>query len=370
MKKQQLLNLMYLPLFISGAFSAYWVNGVDIKQVLAAQKNVHLETSKVQLLAQVSSSKDYEYESSGLIASVLYRSLHYFYQFMSPSGAYKANVRWESNETPNWYIEEQRYGEDLIIGGIVKNNSEAIKTGFKLFEWGFARQSSDGSFSMTNDRFHSTSLFVQAVAHTLLFVQQSPYSKQYAKEVAKYKPLVHRAARWMISADVWRKGNIYNKPFTHRRYLVAAALGLTGKLTNDQQLISYARKSIEDGLSSQTADGVNPERGGFDTSYQVVGVVYAQRWVTYFPNDSLTPKVVAMINKALTWEHSRVLPSGEISNEGNTRTAGQESARSGKTKAVAYNTVVRAFAYWGSATGNQKWNAIALKIAKYYYKGV
>ncbi len=310
---------------------------------------------------------DFGYESSNLMINVLYRRLPSAYNSMSPNGANGANVRWESNQSERWYIEAQRYGEGLVISGLIKNDVRAIQAGFKMFDWGFARQSANGSFQGTGDPFHSTSFFVQAVARTLLAIQQSPQSGKYAKQVAHYKPLLHRAARWMISADVWKKGTKNNKPYTHRRYLVAAALGLTGKLTNDQNLIDYARYSIQDGLSLQRPDGVNPEKGGYDSSYQMVGVVYAQRWLAYFPNDPLAPQVVAMINQALTWEQTKILPTGEIGSRGNTRSAGQESSRTGKVKKVDYNMALRGFAYWAAVTGNPRWAAIAHQIAQFYY---
>lgn len=75
-----------------------------------------------------------------------------------------------------------------------------------------------------------------------------------------------------------------------------------------------------------------------------------------------------MIDKALAWEQTRILPTGEIGSEGNTRTAGQERRRNGKVKTVSYNSAIRGFAYWGSVTNNPQWAAIALDIAHYYYK--
>jgi len=310
---------------------------------------------------------DFDREATDLIVNVFYRRLSGLYGSMAPDGASRANVYWERDRAAHWYIEEQRYGEDLIIGGLIKNDPQAIQAGFKMFDWGFARQAADGSFQGTADPFHSTSFFVEAVAHTLLFIQQSSQSEQYTDQVARYTPLVHRAARWMISPNVWKKGIERNEPYTHRRYLVAAALGLTGKLTGDQKLINYAHQSLEDGLSLQLPDGVNPEKGGYDSSYQTVGTIYAERWVTYFPNDPLTPKVAAMIDKALAWEQTRILPTGEISAEGNTRTGGQERNRSGKVKQVGPGPQIRAFAYWASATGNPRWAASAQKIKQHYF---
>ncbi|MBO3463995.1 hypothetical protein G7B40_006255 [Aetokthonos hydrillicola Thurmond2011] len=316
--------------------------------------------------ARIPHKADFEYESSDLIANVLYKRLSSYYKSMAASGANGANVLWENKQSQNWYIEQQRYGEQLVIGGIIRNDPKAIRAGFKMFDWGFAHQAADGSFPGTSDPFHSTSFFVQAVAHTLLFIQQSPYAKDYAKEVQRYTPLVHRAALWMTSPKVWDRGSNNNQPYTHRRYLVAAALGLTGKLTGDRQLLNYAQASISDGLSLQKPDGVNPEKGSFDSSYQMVGVVYAQRWLTYFPNDELAPKVNGMINKALLWQKKRILPSGKINSEGNSRTAGQERGRTNKVKDVDYSATLRGFAYWSSITGNQQWNAIARRIAQYY----
>ncbi|MBN3962484.1 hypothetical protein [Nostoc sp. NMS8] len=321
-----------------------------------------------QFQAPILHKTDFEHESTDLIANVLYRKPSSLYKSMAPSGASDANVLWERNQAKYWYIEEQRNGGELVIAGLIKNDPQAIDAGFKMFDWGFAHQTYNGSFFLTGDGFHSTSFFVEAVAHALLVIQQSPYSKQYANQVAKYKPLVHRAARWMISPQIWKRGIVHNRPYTHRRYLVAAALGLTGKLTGDQELINYARMSIKDGLALQRSDGVNPEKSGYDSSYQTVGIMYAQRWVTYFQNDSLTPKVAAMINKALSWEQTRILPSGEISTQGNRRTAGQERRRTGKVKTVSSRSAVRVFAYWGSVTGDDKWEAIARKIATFYYK--
>ena len=58
-----------------------------------------------------------------------------------------------------------------------------------------------------------------------------------------------------------------------------------------------------------------------------------------------------MIERALAWEQTKILPTGEISSEGNTRSAGQETDRSDKVKQVDYRSTIRGFAYWTSVTG-------------------
>jgi hypothetical protein len=312
---------------------------------------------------------DFANESTAVLANTVYRRPSNYYSSISPTGARGVNIAWEGGQSNVWYIEEQRGGEDAIIAGIIKNDLQAIEAGFKMFDWGFARQAADGSFPGTSDAFHSTSFFVQAVARSLLFIQQSPQAQKYSAQINRYKPLVRRAAQWMISPNVWTNGVKNNIPFTHRRFLVAAALGLTGKLTGDQQLVSFSRTFISDGVALQLANGVMPEKGGYDSSYQMVGLMYAERWACHFPNDTVTPKVVAMINKGLAWEKGRILPSGEINAAGNTRTGVvTDVTRTGQIKLIDHRSVIRGFGYWASATVDRNLEAIALKIAGFYYK--
>jgi hypothetical protein len=347
------------------AFTVTIISHSSVSSVCCSAKN--LVANQQQSGAGLERKSDFEIESNPLIVDFLYRRPPASaYQSISETGASSINAKWELQESPSWFIEAQRSGEYFIINGLVRNDSQAIQTGFKIFDWGFEHQAEDGSFPGSSGFFHSTSFFVQAIAHSLLIVQQSPQAKKYASQVEFYKPLVHRAAKWMIRADVWNRGTKGNVPYAHRRYLVAAALGLTGKLTGDQELVQYSRQSLEDGLSIQRPDGVNPEKEGYDSSYQAVGLVYAQRWAMYFPNDALTPRVVAMVNRGLDWAEKTILPSGEVSNVGNTRTGGQETGISGRAKNVDYKMVFRGFAYWGLVTGNQRWLELAQRISAFY----
>lgn len=314
------------------------------------------------------SKTDFQVEASPLIANVLYRQPDSLYRAMSPSGAYGVNANWEKGEADTWFIEAQRQGEEVIIAGLVRGDRTAIEAGFKMFEWGFARQSADGGFAGTGDPFHSTSFFVQAVARSLLILQQSPYAAEYASQIAHYQPLLHRAAQWMIQPEVWQRGNNNNQPYTHRRYLVACALGLTSLLSSDRQFLDFAHLALKEGLLLQQPDGIHPEQGGFDSSYQMASVLFAARWVVYFPDDPLTPQVIRSIEKALTWQRTRLLPRGEIRSTGNTRTATQERRRTGQVKQIDYRTAFRGFAYWASVTENPQWSAIARRIARFHYK--
>jgi len=316
---------------------------------------------------------DLAVQSSAPIVSLLYRHPADGLRGATARGAAGVNARWEGGASRQWFIEEQRAGEVAAIGALLTYDVATIDAALRLLDWGFARQVADGSFAGSGDPFHSTSFFVAAAAHTCLFFQraaasgQFPLAGRYLVRIAAYLPRIRRAARWMVRPSVWSPGFTGNSPFTHRRYLVGAALGLSGALTADSALIDRAHAVIADGLSLQRADGSNPERGGHDSSYQMTGVVFAQYWTIYLPADPLTPAVRAMIGRALSWEATRMLPTGEVTAEGNTRTAGQERGRGGAIKGVAYSRVIRGFATWAALTGDPAWAELAWRAGRHYY---
>lgn len=286
---------------------------------------------------------------------------------MAPDGSNKVNRDYANGISEAWYIEEQRFGADAIISGLLHNDQQAIDAGFQMFDWGFAQQQSDGSFFPTEDPFHSTSLFLGSAAYGLLTLQESTIGELYNDIIQSYLPKLRLAGRWMIQEDVWNTGISNNSSYTHRDYSLATALGLTGKLTGDQALISYANQSIRQGLSKQSSNGVNPEKNGHDSSYQMSGALHAMRWLSYFSTDALATGVAEMINDALIWEESMILDSGEVSTEGNTRTNGTEITRSGETKGINQREIIHGFSYWASMTEDKRWKKNAVNIARHYY---
>jgi hypothetical protein len=304
------------------------------------------------------------YDSKGLLAQDAYG--HLDWSTIASDGADPLNASWESGKRSTWYIEQQRTGATLIIGGIVHKEQTAIQEGIKMFDWGFAHQSADGGFAGSSDEFHSTAFFVEAVAHATLVLEASPYAAQYASQIAQFTADDDRAARWMISPSVLSAGEKGDLPYTHRRYLDADALGETSLLANDPSLMPAARQLIQEGIAAQQANGVDPELGGHDSSYQAVGLDYAERWETYFPNDALDAALDQAIIKGLEWEETMILPTGQISTVGNTRTAGQELNPDGTVKTVAHVSVETAFAYRAAVNGSPRWEADALKVSQFY----
>jgi hypothetical protein len=270
---------------------------------------------------------------------------------VAPDGANGVNAEWEHGRGPGMFIEEQRHGEEAIIAGLVHHSTKLWRLGVREFAWGFAHQGPEGNFPDTQDPFHSASFFVEGVAHTTLVLRSAASNgvhvpRPLLDEINSFVPKLERAANWMASPCVWRAGLASDAPYTHRRFLVASALGLTAVLTGDRLLARRAREALELGLSAQQSNGVFPELGGFDSSYQARGIVYAEHYLAWVPHapSSLGPAIA----RGLGWERTRILPSGQVSIVGNTRANGVMYDHNGR-KLVVYPMVANALAWWGLA---------------------
>jgi hypothetical protein len=306
-------------------------------------------------------------ELSPRFAQILYVHPHRLLEGVAPSGANGYNASWESGAAPRSFVEEQRHGEEAVMAGITMGAPDVVRMGVRQLDWAFAHQRPDGNFA-TN--FHSTSFFVEATAHLILVLRGAaaagrPLPRGLLRHINGYLPALRRAAGWMARADIYGPGYATDAGYAHRRFLVAGAFGLTGLLAEDDRLIGLGRRAARDGLAAQRADGVVPELGGGDSSYQARGLAYAQRYLAWLADDDrLRTQLLRAVARGLAWERRRILPSGRVSTEGNTRVNGTMYDHNGLKK-VVYPMVARAFAWWGAATGSDADLRLASRVAAY-----
>jgi hypothetical protein len=306
---------------------------------------------------------DLRFETSGFMKRVAYSHPDQIAADLAPSGAQgRLNMQWDQSHLGKWYIEEQRSGVDAICAGIAQQDTAAIERGLKILRWGFEQQRPDGSFNCP-DAFHSTSFFVEAAAHACLVLRGSSFAERYADEITWMKPRVTKAALWMAEPAVEIPGRKHNQPYTHRRYLVAAAFGEAGVLSGNQFLIDNSKDYIREGISLEDRSGFNPEKGGYDCSYHAVGLVFAERYYDIVADAEMKEKLFRMLQKATAWLRSRVLPDGTIDATGNTRTGmGQEMNRQGEVKKVSYSQIYRAFYRWSLISGDATFEHLAEEV--------
>lgn len=297
---------------------------------------------------------------SEFLARVLYSQPSRVANNIGDDGAIVVNRQVGAGE--RMYIEEQRYGGDLVQMGLATGDDSLVRLGLKVIEWGFRQQAQDGSFPQTGDAFHSVSMFVEGTARAFLSLCEAGGS-QYANVTTEMTPRLVAAARWLQQPDVERTGRSHDAPYTHRRWILAAALGQTAALTRDADMALRAQRYAEDGLAQQLDNGVNPEKGGYDVSYQAVGILHAEHYFVVCHDNELKARVKRMIERAANWELTMITNDGQVLVGDSTR-VGNETSRSGKVKKVNTKELLQALSYATTIIGDKKYRDKAALVAR------
>lgn len=298
-----------------------------------------------------------------LLAEVLYKQPKRLLDNVSESGAVSVNAKFEAGQQSEWFVEQQRGGADWVQAGVVLKDKALIEKGIKVINWGFARQGPGGDFPGTGDPLHSTSFFVEAASRATILLAYSR-DPAWQAQVKEWVPKIKAAAQWMTQPEVAQKGRDKNlEPYTHRFYLRAAALGEAAAVTRDQGLADAAIAYAREGLAKQQPDGVNPEKGGFDVSYQAVGVAFALRFLSVCGDAAVREELKTMARKSLDNALTKVGPDGAVSLEGSART-GVEESRSGKAKTLDYKNFLQGLTSGERILGEVKYRQAAELIAK------
>jgi hypothetical protein len=301
----------------------------------------------------------YQLYNNGLLMTVWYNRISA--TAAATDGANGVNQQWEQGTSTVWYIELQRFGCDDVTAAIYANRMSLLSNGENIFNWGFSKQTVDGGFNNcsnctppmqgTGDAFHSTSMFVEAVARCLILIRQSPNFDIYQSYFNQIVPKLIQATSWLLQPSVLTIGIKNDMPYTHRRYILAAALAETALLTDDpslqQQFYSQAATFAQNGLSLQDPSGFNPEKGGYDSSYNAYGLYQACNYLVVCPDTSLQQQLANMLSKSFTWQLTRMNFDGSTNLTGNTRVTAipntDEKARSGYDKNYDYKSTIYAF---------------------------
>lgn len=253
------------------------------------------------------------------------------------------------------WIEEQRQGGEWVLRGRVQGRSDWIARGWKQLDWGLSRQEGDGGFG-SKDPFHSTSLFIEALARSCILDPEGASATRLEG--------LARGVHWLMRSDIEARGAKGNLPYTHRRYILAAAFGQSAQVTGVAAFRGQAVDWAREGLALQRPDGTNPEKGGYDSGYQMVGVLMALRYLPVCSDPQLRARLRAMVRTAVQPELARLRPDGSVDPTGSTRIE-RERARNGKVKDVPYGEIMQALVYGAQEVPRPEWIEPAQRIAIY-----
>jgi PKD repeat protein len=84
-------------------------------------------TATVGSTATTGPLTDFQINATNLLANVQWSNSSA--SGMAADGAWGVNAQWEQGTSKTWYIEEQRYGEYLVLNGLLHNNAASITVG-------------------------------------------------------------------------------------------------------------------------------------------------------------------------------------------------------------------------------------------------
>lgn len=282
---------------------------------------------------------------------------------LNSNGAYgDKNKDYDGTKNGPWFIDYQKVGADAVIAGIYKNDVTTIERGMKIISWGLAQQKIDGSYS-SEDPYHNSLLFLEAASRSVLHLANSKYKDKFRKDIDSSKKKIEKSIEWLIKPEIESPGLKKDNLYTHRYYINAAAIGISGILLNRKDFIEHSKKLINLGLAKQNKDGSNPEKGGTDTSYHSLGLLMAARYYSIVADEGLQKLIQAMGEKGSHWLLGKVTESGDLDSSANTRTGPKGEKRHGTDlKPITYFTIYKALAYWRQITGEKDLSVKAEKV--------
>ena len=253
---------------------------------------------------------DATYEKSALLTSTFYSNPDVLLKQVERSGAMGVNRGWEASASKgDWYIEEQRFADTVIGAGVNRRRDDLIDAGLRAIEWGFARQTSDGSFPC-KDNYLSSSYFVAATAHALWLLESTGHGQPFASRIQAIRPRLHNAATWLAVARNTPAISAKLDAFSSRYFVTGYALAATARLTGDTALASAGEEMIRRGIARQHSSGYFYELGGFDASFQAEALVYLLRYFDHAATADMRRSIEGSISLALDWLASRVSARG------------------------------------------------------------
>lgn len=273
------------------------------------------------------------------------------------NGAAGSNIVHDRDGSGALHIDEQRIVGDYVTASLLHAQPRYAQRGWVAARWGFGRQNADGSFGGA-DAVHGSTMFIEAVLRALLIELESNQTSAGADLLPSAMRGVRSLARRNPDTDPELQRSV---PLTHRFWIKAALMEQASQLSGEVSLSAIATDYANRAIAQQTADGIYPERGGYDVGYQATGIVYATRYWIYCDDAAQRARVAASVARGLRWLGQRVDADGRVDSSGSRR-IGVERTWTGRIKGMPYGLVAEAFAAGAAITGDRVNADIAARI--------
>ena len=261
-------------------------------------------------------------------------------------------------------------------------NTSTLEMLVKSIEYSFQYQLSNGDFQViipagTNypppsegDLASGNAFFMSSLGSALLALQESsfynnPSNSSYKNRIEILRPKIQSALNFLVTKNSLLQD--YDASAPNRLLFDALAFYSIGKWLDDNNGKNVGLNFVKIALTKRTDKGYFIEKGGWDSSYQGVGLSIGFKLLSIFDaNETLKQPLWDCLSCGTNWLKSRILASGEISTQGNTRVYSGGEMFLGVSKTVAWKSTMIAFFNMKYLSGENNYGDLANKILTFY----
>lgn len=299
-----------------------------------------------------------------------------------------ANGAIQRNKQGYFHVRFQLGLSSLFAAGLTKKDTSFLSSGVKAIEYAFQYQNPDGTFQLIVPpgtegiptdpteleyvKASGVAFFYADLGRALLLMKESGWF-QTSSETASLRNRIE-TLRLAIAQSLNKLATqtsslkLGDERDTNRLFFDATAFYLVGTWINDEKAVGIGKDFLSMALGKQRPDGVFIEAGGYDSSYQATSLTRAMSIFLHLrPQEESTRTTLwQSIQKGIEWEKTRILPTGEVSTEGNTRVFPGGGTFLGKEKVVDVKGVVFVLHYYAVIVGENSFHQLADNVLKFY----
>ncbi len=287
---------------------------------------------------------------------------------IAESGASGTNVAYESGQPgplTRFDVADQRHCWQATARGIAEDDISYIERGIKAIDYAFAHQEAAGNFGQS--RWFETMGFLESAVRSYALIEDSKYRDDYLPELETYLDGMKAATEWLVRT----KDEEFSADWEHAPDYLNAVAGtavtfeLMGLIAENGDWTQRGKDFIDLILSNQWENGVFPEAGGYDSSYQAVTLWHLMIYLLYSRDEELNDRLRPALELGWEWELSRITSEGEVVTDGNARTGPEGEVWRGRRKVVNYPEVLMSLVYWSHVSNDEEVRDLADKVHDY-----
>jgi len=278
------------------------------------------------------------------------------------SGAAGANHAWVTSQVGQARIRRQEVGELLVAEGLTRGLPDRVRLGLRALAFGLDLQLGEGGFAQYESArpcYAGTAFFTCAAAAALSMLEGSSHPK--GRELRhEWCPGLSRAALWLATQPPERDD------LANHVCGAAGAAAAVSALCPDESLAAAARRLWNAACRIQNPDGSWPERGGTDTLYQAISLIYACYALVTLRDQESRDRLGAALARGFNWLRDRVREDGEVDCSGNARKRwDREPPDNEAILASDFTALTYALRMWAAITEQLEWDDLAERIGSW-----